>query len=51
MIELATVPTGTKYTATVIHGSEEDHARHAKMGFAEGWGKALEQLVAVVKGG
>jgi uncharacterized protein YndB with AHSA1/START domain len=49
MIELETRGTGTRYTATVFHGSEEDHARHAKMGFKDGWGKALEQLVAVVK--
>ncbi len=50
MIELESVGSGTKYTATVIHGSEEDHARHHKMGFSDGWGKALEQLVAVMKG-
>jgi uncharacterized protein YndB with AHSA1/START domain len=49
MIELETVGSGTKYTATVIHGSEEDYVRHDKMGFSDGWSKALEQLVAVVK--
>jgi len=50
MIALETAGSGTKYTATVIHGTEEDHARHQAMGFQDGWGKALEQLVAVVKG-
>jgi uncharacterized protein YndB with AHSA1/START domain len=51
MIELEAAGSGTKYTATVIHGTAEDQARHDKMGFKDGWGKALEQLVAVVKGG
>jgi uncharacterized protein YndB with AHSA1/START domain len=40
---------GTKYTALVIHGDEESRRKHAEMGFHEGWGKALEQLVAIVK--
>lgn len=40
---------GTKYTALVIHGREEDRKKHADMGFHEGWGKALDQLVATVK--
>jgi len=40
---------GTKYTATVLHGDEAARQRHAQMGFQEGWGKALDQLVAMVK--
>jgi uncharacterized protein YndB with AHSA1/START domain len=40
---------GTRYRALVIHGDEEGRSRHAAMGFEEGWGKALEQLVAMVK--
>jgi uncharacterized protein YndB with AHSA1/START domain len=48
-IELESKGKGTKYTATVFHGSEEDCARHDQMGFRDGWGKALEQLVAVVR--
>ncbi len=40
---------GTKYTALVIHGDEEECRKHAEMGFYEGWGKALEQLVALVQ--
>jgi uncharacterized protein YndB with AHSA1/START domain len=40
---------GTKYTALVIHGQEADRKKHAEMGFHEGWGKALDQLVAMVK--
>ena len=38
--------TGTKYTAIAYHKNEADRERHEKMGFHEGWGKALDQLVA-----
>ncbi|MBI1822779.1 MAG: SRPBCC family protein [Nitrospirae bacterium] len=40
---------GTKYTATVIHKDEEGRKKHEEMGFHEGWGKALDQLLALVK--
>jgi uncharacterized protein YndB with AHSA1/START domain len=31
----------------VIHGDEK--RKHEEMGFHEGWGKALDQLVAIVR--
>ena len=40
---------GTKYTALVIHGDEESRKQHEQMGFHQGWGKALDQLVAMIK--
>ena len=40
---------GTRYTALAIHRDEEATKKHAEMGFHEGWGKALEQLVALAK--
>jgi len=40
---------GTKYTAIAIHGDEEAAKTHADMGFRDGWGKALDQLVALAK--
>ena len=40
---------GTKYTAIVIHGNDADRRKHEEMGFHEGWGKALDQLVAAVR--
>lgn len=40
---------GTKYTAIALHSSEEGRKKHEEMGFEEGWGKALDQLVALVK--
>jgi uncharacterized protein YndB with AHSA1/START domain len=39
---------GTKYTALAIHSSEEESQRHNEMGFREGWGKALDQFVALM---
>lgn len=38
---------GTLYTALVIHGDEEARKAHEQMGFKEGWGKALDQLLAL----
>ncbi|MFO0563029.1 MAG: SRPBCC family protein [Polyangiales bacterium] len=40
---------GTKYTAHVAHSSPADRSKHEAMGFYEGWGAALDQLVALVK--
>ncbi len=40
---------GTKYTAIAIHGDEESAKKHADMGFRDGWGKALDQLVSLAK--
>ncbi len=39
--------TGTKYTAIAMHQSPEGAKQHADMGFAQGWGAALDQLVEV----
>lgn len=38
----------TKYNARVYHWTEEDRQTHEKMGFREGWGKATDQLEALV---
>ncbi|MCU1258796.1 MAG: putative glutathione S-transferase-related transrane protein [Bryobacterales bacterium] len=39
----------TKYTAVVLHGDEESTKKHEAMGFHEGWGAALDQLVALAR--
>ena len=49
-IRLEPCGTGTKYTAIAIHGNKESAEKHARMGFHDGWGKALDQLVALAKG-
>jgi len=40
---------GTKYTATAMHGTEDGRTKHEEMGFHQGWGAALDQLVALAK--
>ena len=47
-IQLAAHGTGTRYTATVRHGDETARKKHADMGFEQGWGIALDQLLAYV---
>jgi uncharacterized protein YndB with AHSA1/START domain len=37
---------GTRYTAISLHNDAEQRAQHESMGFTEGWGTALDQLVA-----
>jgi uncharacterized protein YndB with AHSA1/START domain len=41
--------TGTRYTAVVRHWSAEDRQKHEQMGFYDGWGKATDQLEALLK--
>jgi uncharacterized protein YndB with AHSA1/START domain len=38
---------GTRYTATCLHAGEAESRKHAEMGFFDGWGAALDQLVAL----
>ena len=40
---------GTRYVAMAIHGNETTKKQHEEMGFHDGWGKALDQLVAHAK--
>lgn len=40
---------GTRYRAVARHGSAADRNAHEEMGFAEGWGTALDQLVALAQ--
>ncbi len=49
MIELEPVSGGTKYTATAMHRTADEAQRHAEMGFHDGWGTVLDQLVEMVK--
>ena len=44
-ITLAPHGTGTRYTVTVRHGDEAARKKHEDMGYEEGWGIALDQLV------
>jgi uncharacterized protein YndB with AHSA1/START domain len=39
----------TRYTARARHWNAEDRRKHEEMGFHDGWGKATDQLEALVK--
>ena len=41
--------TGTKYNVLVMHSEETGRKKHEEMGFHDGWGTALDQLVAYMK--
>jgi uncharacterized protein YndB with AHSA1/START domain len=41
--------TGTRYRAIAVHGSKELRNQHEEMGFIDGWGAALDQLVELAK--
>ncbi|MGN9893525.1 SRPBCC family protein [Micromonospora sp. L31] len=49
VVRIAPDGAGTRYTATAIHADASARKQHEDMGFAEGWGAALDQLVDVVK--
>ena len=49
-ITLVAVEAGTRYRALVMHADAEACARHAAMQFHNGWGKALDQLIALCRG-
>jgi len=40
---------GTRYTATAIHRDEAGRKKHEEMGFHQGWGMCLDQLVEYIK--
>lgn len=39
---------GTHYRAIAMHANEDAYKQHSDMGFAEGWGAALDQLVTLM---
>jgi len=49
MISLEPHGSGTRYRARVVHGTPEDCNKHAEMGFEDGWGMALDQLIEFMK--
>jgi uncharacterized protein YndB with AHSA1/START domain len=49
VIRLAPEGEGTRYTAIARHGTAANRKRHEEMGFHEGGGMALDQLVGLVK--
>lgn len=49
VITFETQGKGTRYTAMALHADEATRVKHEQMGFHDGWGKAWDQLVALVK--
>ena len=49
IIHLEDHPQGTKYTAMALHKDAATRQQHEEMGFHQGWGIALDQLVAHMK--
>ncbi len=51
VLSLAPNGKGTRYTAVAIHGDEETRKRHDEMGFHDGWGTVVTQMVEFIKAG
>lgn len=49
VVQLESLGRRTKYTAIAMHKDSAGRTTHEAMGFHEGWGKGLEQLVAFTK--
>jgi uncharacterized protein YndB with AHSA1/START domain len=49
VIAMAPHGSGTRYTATAMHGDAAGRKRHEDLGFHDGWGTALDQLVALAR--
>ena len=49
VITLEDVDGGTRYTATAMHATPSSRQAHDQMGFHQGWGAALDQLVERAK--
>jgi uncharacterized protein YndB with AHSA1/START domain len=50
-LELAKNGNGTRYKAIAIHGNDEARKKHEEMGFHDGWGTVLTQMVEYIKAG
>lgn len=49
VLDIEPTPTGTRYTATAIHRDAEGKSQHEAMGFYEGWGTVVDQMVEYMK--
>jgi uncharacterized protein YndB with AHSA1/START domain len=49
ILTMETEGNGTRYTAHAMHRNEAGRKQHEEMGFYEGWGICLDQLVEYVK--
>lgn len=49
VLELTPKGNGTRYRAVAIHGDEANRKSHEEMGFHDGWGTVVDQMVAHIK--
>ena len=49
IIEIEPRGSGTYYRAIAVHRNEEGRKQHEEMGFHEGWGTVLTQMVEYAK--
>lgn len=49
IIEMEPKGTGTHYRATAVHRDPETRERHKEMGFYDGWGTVVDQLIEYSK--
>ncbi len=50
IVQFTDVDGGTRYTAIARHANVATKKQHEDMGFHHGWGAALDQLVALMRG-
>lgn len=51
VLELTPNGSGTRYKAIAIHGNDETRKSHEEMGFHDGWGTVVTQMVEHIKAG
>lgn len=51
VLDLASHGKGTRYKAIAIHGDEAARKKHEEMGFHEGWGTVVSQMVDYIQAG
>src|SRR5689334_9708301 len=51
VLELSKKGTGAHYKAIAIHGNDEARKKHEEMGFHDGWGTVVTQMVDYIKAG
>jgi uncharacterized protein YndB with AHSA1/START domain len=49
ILTLESQGSGTRYTAYAIHKDEEGRKKHEEMGFHDGWGTVVSQMVEYIK--
>lgn len=51
VLDLAKHGSGTRYTAIAIHGDDAARKKHEEMGFHDGWGTVVDQMVEYIRAG